>query len=999
MITSINLKITTTLLALFLSLSSFAWNTPTQVTPANNAQTWNEVEFTWTPVVNSLAYQFQIDTSTLFNSSLIHDTTIAYVSATGYSDCHVLMSQLYFGTIYNWRVRAYTATDTSAWSPVWSITTKDYVTPSAPLTGDQTFTKVLLDWDSHVGVNFYEIQLDTTTSFNSTALQTATEVYFSNLSTFYDTEKLFQNLYYGKAYFWRVRAINSIDTSAWSMETFTTKPTVNLTGPTAGSTEYTGATIDWTSFEGSHYYDYQIDINQQFNSANLVSGSKLYMGTGSGNSDTEFFADDLEFGQQYYWRVRARNGVDTSVWIMSDFTTENTVYLNSPANNSTTECAVTFDWLAHAGVNFYEYQVDETSAFNSPNLISGQNTYINHMDENMDTEIEISSLNFDTEYFWRVRAHNATGTSNWSETRKITTLSTIELTSPNHLASTFTAVNFDWEDFDGCTLYQMQIDTSLGFNSTLLSLHASGISEKEIHQFHFGWNYYWRVRGISSTDTSSWSETRKYYTYNQVGLFTPTDSALSLNENGVYLDWWYHLGAFGYQLEIDTTNTFDSPNLLHENIPYQFDHANGPDTEYTTDTLLDDQFYFWRVRAINEVDTSRWEERWFSTGEDVLNLPDAPQLQTPLMGQMEVAVNPIINWSDITGAAGYRYQYDVSPDFNNPIAGYVTNSEAQILNLQFATTYYWRARTHDGSFLSPWSEPFQFTTEQETLSPPQLIFPADGTTDMYVQNVNLDWDDVYHSQKYLVEYASDANFLFNNFTDTVIASEHLAFGFEPQTTYYWHVKSLNDSLNNSDWSDTWTFATTLALDIPILVSPADLSSGLGFGHVSLDWDDVPMVDFYEVQSAHDLNFTMGVEIHSTPETYFIMSNLEPLTTYFWKVKAKSDTLYDSEFTSIWRFTTGTDTVNSISEINPDEISIFPNPSQGDVWIALPNENEQGSITVYNSVGKLIATNTIDPHENPSYINIEHYPEGIYIVRIVFGSLILNKKIVHQKQRE
>lgn len=983
--------------AISISFAASAWNTPTQISPAPGFQSWNSVEFYWSVVNNSLAYQFQIDSTDTFNSPVFFDTAIAYIDTTGYSDTHILIDQLFFGTSYHWRVRAYSATDTSAWSPVLSMTTRDYVTPVSPSVGTETFAQAMLDWDSHVGVNFYDFQFDTTTNFNSPVLFSGIKGYFSELSSFYDTEQMIQDLYYGQNYFWRVRARNLVDTSAWTMESFSTKALVDINGPLLGDTVFTGALVDWLAFPGSFYYDYQFDTNNNFSTPNLISGSNLYSGSGNGNSDSQHFFDNLYFGQQYYWRVRARNGVDSSAWNTSEFITYNTVRLNSPADDSWTECAVTLDWLAHAGVDFYDYQMDESSSFNSIALISGQTTYINPMNGNMDTETEINPLKFSTTYYWRVRARNAVDTSAWSDNRKIHTQDTILLVSPNNSASTFTGIVFNWDDFAGCSTYQLQVDTSASFNSTFMTNYfVSGISQKEVTNLNFGTNYYWRVRGINALDTSAWSETRWLFTYDQVGLFTPAEGALSVDHNGVYLNWWYHYKANGYELEIDTTNTFDSPNLFYQFFQYTSPFSGGADTEYTTDTLFDDQFYFWRVRVVNESDTSKWEARWFSTGEDSLILPNAPLLQSPVFGEIEVVLNPLLNWSDVPGAVGYYFQYDLTSDFNTPMGSYASMSEAGILNLQFVSTYFWRVRTFDGHFLSPWSTVYHFTTAQETLSPPLLLYPENGASGLYVQNLTFDWDNVFHAQEYEIEYATDANFLFDYHKDTITVSEFPASGFEPFTTYYWHVKSLHDTLNNSNWSDTWTFTTAIALDAPVLISPANLSSGLPFSAIILDWEDVQLAHYYQVQTAHDLNFTIDLEMHSTFETYYVMNNLDPQELYFWKVKAIGDTLFDSNFSSTWSFSTGNDSILSAQEINIEEINIYPNPTTGKVWVSLPSGvSDQVVLKVYNTNGQIVSTE-IKRENNTLLLDLSDQANGLYFITIYSIERVISKKILIQK---
>lgn len=93
--------------------------------------------------------------------------------------------------------------------------------------------------------------------------------------------------------------------------------------------------------------------------------------------------------------------------------------LKSPENGKRgLSSNVLLDWKAVGGVDYYEFQLDTDSNFNSPALVSGTKTYIDETPENSDTEIEISGLSSATTYFWRVRYNQDGVFSNWSETWK-----------------------------------------------------------------------------------------------------------------------------------------------------------------------------------------------------------------------------------------------------------------------------------------------------------------------------------------------------------------------------------------------------------------------------------------------------------------------------------------------------------------------------------------------------------------------------------------------------
>ena len=83
---------------------------------------------------------------------------------------------------------------------------------------------------------------------------------------------------------------------------------------------------------------------------------------------------------------------------------------------------------------------------------------------------KISSLSRGTKYYWKVRAHNDFGYSNWSSTWSFTTKD-IELPDPPALLSPAynatnqsTALTFDWESTSNTTKYLWQISRYSDFS-------------------------------------------------------------------------------------------------------------------------------------------------------------------------------------------------------------------------------------------------------------------------------------------------------------------------------------------------------------------------------------------------------------------------------------------------------------------------------------------------------------------------------------------------------
>ena len=527
--------------------SSFAWTSPTLVFPANSASQWTAIKLNWNAVNNSEHYQLQVDTSSAFNSPLLINIIKDYINtANENTDTEHYLEDLFFGKTYYWRVRAYVPGDTSAWSQRTFIT-KDYVTLSSPTSGSTTYTSMTLNWAAHPGVDFYDMQADTSAAFNSPVLFTVSKAYVNTSDLNMDTEHYLENLFFGKTYYWRVRARNAVDTSLWTQRTFITTDFVNLSSPTSGSTAYTALTLNWAAHPGVDFYDMQTDTSASFNSPVLFTVSKAYINTSDLNMDTEHYLENLFFGKTYYWRVRTRNAVDTSLWTQRTFITTDFVNLSSPTSGSTTFTALTLNWAAHPGVDFYDMQADTSAAFNSPVLFTVSKAYINTSDLNMDTEHYLENL-------------------------------------------------------------------------------------------FFGKTYYWRVRARNIVDTSLWTQ-RTFITKDFVTMISPVNNAVNINVAGITLDWAAHEGVDAYQLQMDTTNTFTSSLLIAINKTYINSSSGNSDTETQTGSLLTNQVYFWRVRAINAVDTSLWITYVFSTGSVITGI----NTESVNDGDISISPNPVIS--------------------------------------------------------------------------------------------------------------------------------------------------------------------------------------------------------------------------------------------------------------------------------------------------------------------------------------------------------------------
>jgi hypothetical protein len=795
----------------------FAWNTPNYTSPSNGATTWTGVELDWTSVVGSEFYQLQVDTSSNFNSPLLLTVNETYINSFGgNSDTEEFVTDLLFGETYYWRVRAGITNDTSAWTTVRTFNTNDFVTLSSPADGATVWTGNEFDWLSHDGIDFYEIQVDTSINFNSPVFQSDVEAYINSVNSNSDSEEFVTDMLFGATYYWRVRAINASDTSAWTMRMVQTRDFVTLDGPSSGASVWTGTEFDWLSHDGVDFYEIQVDTSANFNSPVFQNDVEAYINTVNSNQDTEEFITDMLFGETYYWRVRAINAVDTSAWSTDVVNTRDFVTLDGPASGANVWTGTEFDWLAHDGVDFYEIQVDTSANFNSPVFQNDIEAYINTVNSNQDTEEFIDNMLFGETYFWRVRAINAADTSAWS-TDIVHTRDFVTLDGPASGANVWTGTEFDWLSHDGVDFYEIQVDTSANFNSPVFqndieayinTVNSNQDTEEFITDMLFGETYYWRVRAINAVDTSAWS-TDVVNTRDFVTLDGPASGASVWTGNE--FDWLAHDGVDFYEIQVDTSSNFNSPVFQNDVEAYINTVNSNQDTEEFIDDMLFGETYFWRVRAINAVDTSAWST-------DVVNTRDFVTLSSPNDFQLNVSTTGVnLNWNAHDGVNFYELQWDTTNTFNSAqlqsmLETYINTSNSNgdtqhpSGSLLANTVYFWRVRAINAVDTSAWTSRV-FSTGSTTIQVPQvptLISPVNNATQV-TNPVNFDWSTTANTSYYEHQYSLDPSFVVNtsNLTST---SDYTATGLQVDTIYYWRVRSGSNGYL-SDWSQVWQFDT------------------------------------------------------------------------------------------------------------------------------------------------------------------------------------------------
>ena len=478
--------------------------------------------------------------------------------------------------------------------------------------------------------------------------------------------------------------------------------------------------------------------------------------------------------------------------------------LIAPPNNATgVSLFPTFDWTDVTGATSYRLQVFQgaTTVLDQAGITVSQYTVI--------TAVLLPN----TQYYWRVNATGASGTSGWSTQWYFTTGEAIPaaptLISPANGSTGITVTPLlDWSDVTGATSYGVQVATNSGFTNIVINVTGltgsgyvvpSGILTN-------GVTYYWRANAANSSGSSPWSAQWNFTTVVSPpaapNLISPANGATGVSTTPT-MTWSSVAGAISYHIQISQSSQFTS---------LVYDQAGIVSTSHTIPSgfLVGQTQYYWRVSASNAAGEGPFSTtRNFTTG---IGVPAAPFLLAPANNATGVPRTATLDWSSVPNATSYRVQVSTDTNFSNLIINVVTGSSSQYTipsnALSYGTLYYWRANATNASGTGPWSLKWNFTTIIQAPAQPTLISPANLATGVSLTPA-MDWSDVTGTDYYRLQISTTTSF-----TNTVLDVNNIAqsqytvpsgvlFG---NTIYYWRVCGYNAG-GQGLWASYFRFTT------------------------------------------------------------------------------------------------------------------------------------------------------------------------------------------------
>ncbi|MCX7880230.1 MAG: hypothetical protein N2517_06180 [Ignavibacteria bacterium] len=781
---------------LLLVLTYFdAFAVVTLLSPANNydCQDPASVIFSWQPYSQNVqSYQLKV--------SRFQNLSNPVVDTGGFTSTNVVITLPSGGEVrYYWRVTAIISLNPLVFdtSEVWTFTTMpnppNTVSPSTNATCQPL--RLNFRWSTINNQLTYRLQVATNPLFFNLVKDT---IVFTNQATL-----TLPN--YNTKYYWRVLGTTNYNcTTHYSkVDSFRTNripPT--LLQPSRNATSIWGpVTFVWEVPDNANTYNLQITTDSTFS---LILHDEI-------TNSKSFTKQINDFNTVLYWRVKAvYSDCETDFSEVRRFRTAYDKPQDlSPAND--TSCfpnQVNFAWGGVSGASSYRLQVSLGREFRLDSLVV--DTLLNRRSFSYYFD---KSLQY---YTWRVRAEDKTNSGLWSDTFRFqTTFAPPKIVSPPNTSETSVSVVFKWKIDQPRATFEFQVsDTSDFRDFRRIIFDYKGLSTDSIalKMPRFNKKYFWRVRASDAFCISSWSATSWFKTKLQapVNTFPPNNSTkLPLR---VQFEWEKPEGATNYQIQV-------SPDPQFRNIEFGL---NGILTNSVVISGLEPVTkYFWRVRALNDDDTSRWSNVFnFTTGPNPLEIP---VLYYPTNNASEQPTTLRFVWSKIPRATYYELQLSNDLNFHTIVHQIknITDTSYVISNLSTYTDYFWRVQAYNDSTTSLWSAIWRFRTVPPVPQGPVLLIQPYNETTGLGTVVTLYWTSIQYSYYYHLQVSKeDPDFKKTNLVvDDSVLINHYRYitDLEYNKKYYWHVRAYN-SAGSTPWSDTWWFKTMVS-DVEEIQTP------------------------------------------------------------------------------------------------------------------------------------------------------------------------------------
>lgn len=572
----------------------------------------------------------------------------------------------------------------------------------------------------------------------------------------------------------------------------------------------------WNALASLEPVTYILELSDNVDMNNVTSYESLML--------PEIYVSDLVYGSTYFWRVKAKTASATSVYSdVFSFKVISTISLSEPAisNPRTLNVNVTISNSypnasnVLSGTDGFEFYFGEDPTYADMSMTSHEVMGIGDAHKLYDDKGKLISyrlatfngLTYNTTYYCKVRCFtylkdNVSDKmySDWLE-REITVAIKPTLDKPYYdkdddiiNQEPYDMVsNFKWKNITGTSEYVFEISEDINFvNKTTVQVVTT--SEVKPKNIGFGKVYYWRVKAVSATSESLYSDVWAFRTLVQKPVVILPVNETVQNTNPVYFVGNKILGAEGYVLEFYDPKDTSTPKKIIERTVYRDpgDSLSNLQKTFTITKYLEfDREIEWTIKGFVRSDTTTK-----SDPRTVMVNFTSPSLVFPANN---MSVNNLVNvkWETLLGATGYEIEYASDVAFTQGV-NLITISDPMKVNIEIlfpaGQDFYIRMRAKAGDKYSEYCEIRKFhagISQPVILSP---LHPYEGNPMLVVSPVTFTWSPIYGLSDYVIEYSKDIEF-----EDTNTIRVEYAHGLEidqlrdiviPEGVYYWRVKGV-----------------------------------------------------------------------------------------------------------------------------------------------------------------------------------------------------------------
>jgi hypothetical protein len=337
-------------------------------------------------------------------------------------------------------------------------------------------------------------------------------------------------------------------------------------------------------------------------------------------------------------------------------------------------------------------------------------------------------------------------------------------------------------------------------------------------------------------------------------------NAAKRNESTTILSWSSVSKATGYQVQVDSSSNFSSPDFT----------ASTVNTKVVPTKALPPGTAYWRVRAVVSGSESNWSKSNFDVSPVTSPIPISPADDAHLQQPQQP---PLLQWSAVQGASSYTVQVDGDVDMIGATS-YTTKGTSFVVPVPLTTgDWYWTVTASKGAGLTSLPSAIQ-KFNIEPLPAPQITYPVDDINQS-LEDVVLDWTPVPGAETYDIQVSTDAN--FNNITLDVSGIKSTRYS--PPTTlnsdqFWWRVRAVDLAGQETPWTASlngfqreWPEQPQPAYPLGDKNSPSAITGTKAY----YQWSPVKHATEYQLEVSTDINFSTS-DVCTTAQTTYTPRN-------------------------------------------------------------------------------------------------------------------------------